>query len=371
MQGRQRMGAKGRKTRLTAQLRTSGRRLINALRYGVENPGSNAPGLMLRGTLAQLKRANAELDKAIRQLVEAQHAGNLARQELESTRRERDTAKQTITALKRELETTTSLLPGQLLSIANTACTTKQKLGPPIAQIFISKDNGKPGELIQNCIRSVQRCFPASRYKLYTNEEIIELIRDHYDAKVLEAYLGLKPFAYKADLGRLCILGITGGWYVDVGVTWATPVTIPAHIKLFTARDRNHVCRSAWACNNAIIYSHRNHPAIQHGIDQIVYNFNRNYYGHTSLCPTGPNTWGRAIAATCDPAETLFCDIWELTPRYPHKNLAFISEDGRIIAFAKPSIGGDGLHVFGEDGSNSYNEYWRKRDIYDRNMPFG
>ena len=265
---------------------------------------------------------------------------------------------------RRELETTKLLLSPIALSYQNSRQTSQPLKTHPITQIFISTTESEPGRPLQECIQSVKRCFPESEHKLYNNQEIEEFIEKHYDKELLDVYKDIKPFAYKADLARLCILSIVGGWYVDIGVTWTIPLTIPDDIQLFALRDRNHYCKSSWACCNAIIFAREQHPALRCGIEIIRGNFKSKYYGATPLCPTGPNVWGKAIAKMAESTETLFADVCELTPRHPHKNLAYVTEDGKIFAFAKPSVGGDGLVAFGETGSNSYNEFYSQKDIY-------
>lgn len=284
--------------------------------------------------------------------------------QLEITRRELETTKRELERARRQLETSKFLLPAAALSHHNSCQISQPLKGYPITQIFISATESKPGVLLQQCIQSVKQCFPESEHKLYNNQEIEKFIEKHYDQGLLDVYKGIKPFAYKADLARLCILSVVGGWYVDIGVTWTIPLEIPEDISLFALRDRNHYCKSSWACNNAIIFAREQHPALRCGIEIIRNNVKSKYYGATSLCPTGPNAWGKAIAKTAEPTETLFADVCELTPRHPHKNLAYVTEDGKIFAFAKPSIGGDGLAAFGETGTNSYNLFYNQRDIY-------
>ena len=266
---------------------------------------------------------------------------NTARQELSAKTKE-------LEKTRTELNVTRRLLAPTVLSKLNASGHPPSIRQPPISQIFISDGKGGPGKLLQNCIGSVQGCFPGSEHRLYAGEEIDDFISRYYDKDVLACFRSLKPFAYKADLARLCILAAKGGWYIDVGITWVVPIVFPKSIRLFTMRDRNDYCKSSWACNNAIIYSQEKHPALIRGIELIVENYKSNYYGKTSLCPTGPNVWGKAVAAKCDPGETLFGDICELTPRHAVKNLAYVTEEGVIIAFAKPSQGGDGLVAFGE-----------------------
>ena len=283
--------------------------------------------------------------------------------EMETTRAELETTRAELETTRAELETTRKLLAPTALSHSHPKQTTPSPKQPPITQIFISDTETPPSGLLQNCIQSVKRCFPDSEHKIYGNQEIEEFIKKHYDGKLLDCYRRLKPYAYKADLARLCILYIRGGWYADISITWTAPLQIPEQITLFAVRDILEGCKSSWGVSNGIIYAKRGHLALLNAIEAIKENINKNYYGETSLCPTGPNVWGKAIAESCDLGETMFADLLPLTPKHPAKNLAFVGEEGNIFAFFKPTGGGDGLSAFGGDKKN-YNTFYSQRDIY-------
>ena len=287
------------------------------------------------------------------------------RRDLETTRRDLETTRRDLETTRRELETTRRLLTPVAISYSNPSQASPILKTPPITQIFISETDRAPGSHLQSCIQSVKRCFPGSEHKIYENQEIKDFIHKYYGRELLNDYNKIKPYAYKADLARLCIVNIVGGWYADISVTWTTPLAIPGNISLLAVRDILQNCRSSWGVSNGVFYAQKNHPALSHGIEAIRSNIRSNYYGITPLCPTGPNVWGKAIATTANPSETIFANLLLLTPQHPCKNLAFVDKEGHIFAFFKPSTGGDGLSAFGENVHiSSYGDLWHKRDIY-------
>jgi len=308
-------------------------------------------------SIADLKLARLSGFQAITRELET------TRRELETTRRELETTRRELETTRRELETTRRLLTPAILSYSNQNLKNSTPKTPPITQIFISEGDVPLGRLLQGCTESIRRSFPASDHKIYGNQEIEEFINKHYGRDLLVDYRKLKPYAYKADLARLCIVNIMGGWYADISITWTTPFTIPGNTRLLAARDILQNCRSSWGASNGIFYAEKNHPALIHGIEMIQRNIRNSYYGLTPLCPTGPNIWGKAIAANAEPSETLFWDLLALTPNAPNKNLYFADQSGNIYAFFKPSSGGDGLSAFNSN-SNNYGECWHRRDIY-------
>ncbi|NBT79925.1 MAG: hypothetical protein EBT04_16080 [Betaproteobacteria bacterium] len=56
-------------------------------------------------------------------------------------------------------------------------------------------------------------------------------------------------------------------------------------------------------------------------------------------------------------------DYLELTPAHEQKNRAFVLPNGTIMAWSKPSGGGD-LTGLGAKGVNNYNKLWAQRKIY-------
>ena len=84
---------------------------------------------------------------------------------------------------------------------------------PNIFQIYISDDGSGPSEALSDAIASVKRCFSAYQYSLHNNDSLRTFIEENFDNEVVESYDKLRPFAYKADLGRYCLLYQLGGWY--------------------------------------------------------------------------------------------------------------------------------------------------------------
>jgi len=77
------------------------------------------------------------------------------------------------------------------------------------------------------------------------------------------------------------------------------------------------------------------------------------HYGANTLCPTGTILLGRALAQLDPDLNTLVVsESIRLTPTHTNKNLAFVSPDGTIFAFHKPTGSGD-LTAIGAAGTNN------------------
>lgn len=233
-----------------------------------------------------------------------------------------------------------------------------------VSQIFLSDNEDQSlSPFLQHATETVKSSFANSDYVLYNKETLRQFIADHFDSDVLWAYDTLRPYSYKADLGRFCLLTVLGGWYLDIGVRMQNPIEVGERIELLAFRDIQRFSYTTWACATTVLYSKPNNHAFVTAIEMIVNNCHEKYYGITPLCPTGPTLLGAALAANGGNANFVYGDYLELTPTHQQKNRAFILPDGTILAWSKPSDGGD-LTGLGAKGVNNYNELWHSRRAY-------
>lgn len=233
-----------------------------------------------------------------------------------------------------------------------------------VSQIFLSDGKQQLSPFLEYASQTVRNAFSEADYTLYNNETLRQFIADNYNKDVLWAYDSLRPYSYKADLGRFCLLNKLGGWYLDIAVRMVNPVEVGDRIKFLAFRDIQRFSFTSWACATTILYSQPDNSALQFAIDMIVDNCREKYYGITPLCPTGPTLLGAALAANGGQTDFVYGDYLELTPTHEQKNRAFILPDGTIMAWSKPSGGGD-LTGVGAKGVNNYNELWQARRVYE------
>ena len=233
-----------------------------------------------------------------------------------------------------------------------------------ISQIFLSDTSNELSPFLQHATGTVKQAFSTANHTVYNKETLRQFIAENYDADVLWAYDCLKPYSYKADLGRFCLLNKLGGWYMDIAVRAVNPVEIGPRIKWLAFRDIQRFSFTSWACATTVLYSQPDNPALVTAINLIVKNCHEKYYGITPLCPTGPTLLGQALAMNGSQPDFIYGDYLELTPTYEQKNRAFVLPDGTIMAWSKPSGGGD-LTGVGAKGVNNYNELWAARNVYE------
>ena len=221
-----------------------------------------------------------------------------------------------------------------------------------------------PAKIAAN-LRSAQQFHPDAKQSLLTNEDITSFLRGHFDSEVFAAYDTLAPYAYRADLARYCLLLVHGGLYADVGIRFVDAVSAPPGAKIAAFRDWGISSKHLGGLANGLILAEPGQPEFKTAIDLIIAHCREQFYGASSLEPTGPVLFARALAIA---NRTGFYSIGELcaaTPDYPRKNLVFVTVEGTLVAFNK-TTGGGNISDFGLEGTNNYNDFWRKRRVYGR-----
>lgn len=232
-----------------------------------------------------------------------------------------------------------------------------------VSQIFLSDAGDELSPFLAHATETVKNAFPSAKHTIYTKDTLRAFIEDNYSKDVLNAYDKLRPYSYKADLGRFCLLHKLGGWYFDIAVRVVNPVQIGPRIEWLAFRDIQRFSFTSWACATTVLYSQPGNIALTTAIELIVDNCRTEYYGITPLCPTGPTLLGQALAMNGGNVNAVYGDYMELTPTHEQKNRAFVLPDGTIMAWSKPSGGGD-LTGVGAKGVNNYNELWAQRKVY-------
>jgi mannosyltransferase OCH1-like enzyme len=145
--------------------------------------------------------------------------------------------------------------------------------------------------LMQRNLERFKRLNPEFTFHIYTDSGCLHFIRKHFTSDVADAFQNLIPGAYKADLWRLCVLYIHGGYYMDIKLS---PMKNFRLIEL--SEDEHYVLdrpRKSLHIYNALMVCKANNPFLFQCIRQIVTNVQTKYYGESDLSPTGPELLGR------------------------------------------------------------------------------
>jgi len=245
-----------------------------------------------------------------------------------------------------------------------------------ISQIFLTNTEQELSSYLKDTCSSLDRIYKNHNRKIYDNNMLIAFIKENFDKDVLLAYEKLKPLAYKADLGRYCLLYKLGGWYFDIAIKCIRRYDIPLKTDLLCFRDEQRHSKTSWAVSAGIIWSCKNNVILYKSIEKIVKNCKTNWYGRTPLCPTGPSLFGEAIAEYNRDKNIIFGDLIRPNIPFTRKNIPillsifkgkFYLPNSRPFALLKPSKGGD-LRKLGVKNAENYNDYWKNKNIYEQEI---
>ena len=228
-----------------------------------------------------------------------------------------------------------------------------------------SQDQALAPTVLEN-IETFKHHHPGIEHHLYRNEETHDFIEAEYGKEVLAAFDALKPYAFKCDLARLCILHKHGGLYADLSVYFLAPWKPPSE-KLAVFRD--FFCDIPWQTANTMFFAPAGHKALAKGIELICENVKNRYYGIHFLCPTGPACFGKAIAVTCEAEDLVVGESVRCRDVPGHPGLVPASGGFgfaycmKLMAVKRKRVGALPDEM-GISGGNAYMQMWQQRDIY-------
>ncbi len=114
---------------------------------------------------------------------------------------------------------------------------------------------------------------------IWDDRMIKDLIKANFGPSILSAYNAVKPYAYKADLARLCILYVHGGIYSDLGIRFLNKIPLDKDIIVFNDNALKRIFGHKYVIQNAIIYSIPRQPEILECILSLSDIYNNRDYG--------------------------------------------------------------------------------------------
>ncbi len=221
---------------------------------------------------------------------------------------------------------------------------------------------------IKRNIESLIYFHPDFCHRLWNDSDVELLIEKEFDPGVLEAYRGLIPLAYKADLARYCILYRYGGLYADLSLLFFQSVIDPDNRgtmdRLLVFRDAFNT-HAPWIVSNSLIYSKPKNSLFMRCINKVVDNVSTGFYGSTPLDPTGPNMFGIQLAMLHEHQSPMFRlgevrrEANEISGKWTH---GFYLNCECLVALINKDH--NGLSSLGIDRQQNYGKLWKSRAIY-------
>lgn len=229
--------------------------------------------------------------------------------------------------------------------------------------IFIVDDDASTAlpPMVADNIASFKQHHPSGEHHIFTKPLLREFLLHAYGEDVLAAFDALKPYAYKADLAKYCLLYHFGGIYADLSYNFQNPV-FRTEEKLSVFRD--FMSCSPWDTSIGVIAAPARHPAMKQAIRLVCENVRLRRLGVNPLCPTGPALFGKAVAMTCQPDDIVAGEAVWLPQDPPPNQIHALFSQGLLIAL-KTKAGGHPMTTLGIRNGNTYRDFWRQKDIYE------
>jgi len=156
-------------------------------------------------------------------------------------------------------------------------------------KIFQTWKTNKMEIEMENTTKIIKNLNPEYEYKLFTDDDCIEYIKNNFSENVLYAYNNLIPGAFKADLFRYCILYQEGGIYIDCKMIPYKPFREIIKPDDTCILVNNTFETDSVSIYNAFICSEPKNNLFLECICQIVNNNLNLYYPNDPFAVSGPS----------------------------------------------------------------------------------
>jgi mannosyltransferase OCH1-like enzyme len=225
-----------------------------------------------------------------------------------------------------------------------------------VFQIFINDkgDKGKLSEFLEKKVNKTKEIYDGYNHFLYSDSMIRSFLYK-FDKETLNSYDMLKPYAYKADLTRYCLLYEYGGWYFDVSLAPEFKLEFNNDVDAFIVKNNYNN-----NFENCTLYFKPKSIYLMQCIKQINFHVLRKYYGYHVLDITGPGLLKRVYNKENEEhfINYKFGDFVDLSiQQYVCKY-----ENEIFARFKYPQK--TGLSYLGAKNTNNYEEMWKANDVY-------
>lgn len=215
---------------------------------------------------------------------------------------------------------------------------------------------------VKNLFKEIKENNPDISIKYFDDEKIEAFLKRHFNDQVINTYYKLKPGAYKADLFRYCVLYVNGGVYGDLTQTYLKPIDKLVDFErdcLVLTKDLIYPPHNTNGLAISFMAAVKGLPIFKEAIDQIIQNVENNYYGETTLDPTGPYLFRKCFQN--------YQGNYRLELEVNRFNTNFIRSirTGKKLIINKLPNHNTAIN---KNKKTDYHYLWRDRKIYDNNL---
>jgi hypothetical protein len=226
-----------------------------------------------------------------------------------------------------------------------------------------------PIEIDRNA-QEARRLYSHAKYNLWCGEELRDLIRANFDQNVLWAFDSLRPYSYKADLARFCLLHLFGGLYFDLTIRLPNVWNVPEQCGIAAFSPASPAAAGWTAIQTDLLWSRPKRPEWLIAIERVIENCRMRYYGPNDQFPTASPVLGRAFASVMiSKGQTLEADdqwvgeVRTITER-TYQNRAYVAPDRLLVGLRTNLRTGEPNH-FGLGAINNHRQIFKQGKVYD------
>jgi mannosyltransferase OCH1-like enzyme len=225
----------------------------------------------------------------------------------------------------------------------------------------VEKHNNLSPQMLE-LFKKIKNDNPDIKIVYFDNDECRDFILKHFGNNVLQAFDALLPGSYKADLFRYCILYINGGIYGDLTQTYNYPFNriIDYTKEMCLTRDRVFGHKD-FGIQISFIASKPRLNIYKCAIKSVIDNINNNYYGLTSIDPTGPRLFKLCYNKEKDNINH------QMIIEERGGKITFIDEPKLTVIINKlPDVD----KILKRNYKMRYPSQWKNKNIYVKNKPY-
>jgi len=229
-----------------------------------------------------------------------------------------------------------------------------------IHQVYISDNESYPtSENVLKKINQLKEVYSDYAHHVYTNDEIEDILLKNFDESVLTAYKSFRPYCYRSDLARYCLLYIYGGFYFDIPIAPEIKLEFTHPVVLTKGISDRERTGDKGIVETSFVYAEKGHPFLKLMIDLIVNNALYKSYGIHPLDIASPMVAYKAYMKYDNKDEILLLDC----NFYPNGN-RYASYNGVTYFNFKETQHQANLLTLGCKGTNNYERMWVEKDVF-------
>lgn len=217
-----------------------------------------------------------------------------------------------------------------------------------IHQIYITDS---PSTIANAKIEKIKANY---EHKLWNNDDVRQLLTDHFEPDILWAYDELVPYSFKADLAKFAVIYVHGGWYVDVSFSVLPDIDKYNNDNGVFFKD---TIDGYVACG--MFYALPGNEILKKAIDMVVSNCKSQHYGKHPVDCTGPGVLGKAFNYDTKDCKGELIII--------NETFCFVIED-TLIARGKKNGQHGSMAYLGDHSGGNYHQLWNDRKVYESQL---